>query len=296
MGLRANPTQRQRRLGVELRRLREAAGMSATEAATFADLSSPHLGHIEAARTATPEAKLRALAAAYGCQQEPLVEALVAMSNATGKGWWSTYKKALDSRVLDLAELEATASVHRTFDWLYVPGLLQTEEYMRALFNSGHPVADSRTLDTYAEFRLSRQQVLDVDKPPTLHAVIHEAAFHMCFVDTAIMRRQLTHLIEMAKLPHVHIQILPFKATTYPDAMGAPFVLLESAVPELSTVYIEHPVSALFLDDPPQLAQYNAAFESLSSSALAPLAACPERVTYAKTESLGLVQHLLYVL
>ncbi|MEV0370988.1 helix-turn-helix transcriptional regulator [Streptomyces sp. NPDC050636] len=296
MGLRTNPSQRQLRLGEELRKLREASGLSATEAGAHAGLGRAHMSHIETGRTAIPESKLRTLARVYGCASQPYVEALVAMSNATGKGWWSAYRKTLDQRVLDLAELESAASVHRTFDWLYVPGLLQTEAYMRALFSSGHPVADSQTLDTYAEFRLSRQQVLDVDKPPTLHAVIHEAAFHMRFVDTAIMRSQLTHLIEMAKLPHVHIQILPFKATTYPDAMGAPFVILEPAAPELSAVYIEHPVSALFLDDPSQLAQYNDAFESLSSSALAPITACPERVTYAKTESLGLVQHLLYVL
>lgn len=296
MGLRANPTQRQRRLGVELRRLREAAGMSATEAATYADLSSPHLGHIEAARTAIPETKLRALAAAYGCHQEPLVDALVAMSNATGKGWWSAYRKAVGPRILDLAELEATASAHRTFEWLYVPGLLQTEAYMRALFNSRDPATDGQTHDTYAEFRLHRQQVLHGDSPPTLHAVIHETAFHMRFVDATIMRDQLIHLAEMAKLPHVQIQILPFKAATYPDALGTPFVVLESAVPELSTVYIEHPVSAMFLDDQSQLSQYNATFDSLSSSALVPIAPCPERMTYAKTDSLGLVQHLLYTL
>ncbi|GAA2353182.1 helix-turn-helix transcriptional regulator [Streptomyces cuspidosporus] len=297
MGLRANPTQRQRRLGLELRRLRNECGLSAAEAGAFAGLGSPHLGHIEAGRTAIPEAKLRALLTAYGCQDETLVEGLVAMSGSTGKGWWSDYRQSpLKDSIRDLAELESTAVAHRSFQWMYVPGLLQTPEYVRALIAGGEVDATPGELDTYVEFRLKRQEVLTGDPPPVFHAVIHEAAFHMQFVDTEIMRGQIEHLVEMARLPNIHIQLLPFRTSLSPATPATPFVLLEAEAPELNTVYVQHPVSSAFLEDQAHLTQYGTAFERLSAAALPPIDPVPEQESYKRSDSLRLVQHLLYTL
>lgn len=297
MGLRTNPTQRQRRLGYELRRLRDACGLSAAQAGAFAGLGSPHLGHIEAGRTAIPEAKLRALASAYGCQSKPLVDALVEMGASTGRGWWRDYRKySLDQRALDLAELEASTPVHRSFQWMYVPGLLQTPEYMRALFEGGEPDASPESRDAYAEFRLRRQQILTEPSPPTLHAVLHEAALHMRFVTEKVMRQQIEHLVELSRLPHVHIQILPFKADVYPAPFSTPFVIYETEVPELSTVYVEHPVASPFISDRDHLAQFSTCFERLSSVALPSIATGPQPEFQARKDSLGLIQHLLYSL
>ncbi|MEU0811078.1 helix-turn-helix transcriptional regulator [Streptomyces sp. NPDC005970] len=297
MGLRANPTQRQRRLGLELRRLRNECGLSAAEAGAFAGLGSPHLGHIEAGRTAIPEVKLRALLAAYGCCNETLIHGLVAMSESTGKGWWSDYRKSpLADSIRDLAELESTAVAHRSFQWMYVPGLLQTPEYVRALIAGGEVDADLSLRETYVEFRLKRQQVLTGESPPAFHAVIHEAAFHMQFVDTEIMRGQIEHLVEMARLPHVRIQLLPFKSSLSPATPAAPFVLLEAEAAELNTVYVQHPVPSTFLEDQAHLAQYGADFERLSAAALPPIDPGPERQSYKRSDSLRLVQHLLYTL
>lgn len=296
MGLRANPTQRQRRLGAELRRLRESSGMSAAEAGSFAGLGQAHMSHIETGRTAIPEAKLRALTTAYGCMDEPLVDALVAMGQATGKGWWLDFRESLDASAIDLAELEATASAHRTFQWVYVPGLLQTPEYMYALMRAGEPDASPAELDRGVEFRQRRQAVLVGDSPPIYHAVIHEAALHMQFVGAEVMRRQIEHLVEMARHPHVRIQILPFAAPAYPARFGTPFVFFESSVPALGTVYVEHPVSSPFLADQEHLTQFAEALDRLSTVALPPLEPQPESKFSAKKDSLGLVQHLLYIL
>ncbi|MGR3933246.1 helix-turn-helix domain-containing protein [Streptomyces sp. BRA346] len=293
MGLRANPTQRQRRLGEELRKLREASGLSATEAGAHAGLGRAHMSHIETGRTAIPEEKLRALAKAYGCTSHPLVEGLCEMSRATGRGWWSAYKDSHNARALDLAELEAGAAAHRSFQWMYVPGLLQTADYMRCLFEGGQPDGPG-AIAKYAEFRQRRQQVLTDGQP--LHAIVHEAALLMKFVPDDVMRRQIEHLVKVAELPHVRIQLLPFKADINSATPGTPFTILDSRVPELSTVYVEHPVSSVFLGDREHLDQYDSAFEHLSAAALPPIALRGERESHTKRDSLQLIQHLLYTL
>ncbi|MEU3460939.1 helix-turn-helix transcriptional regulator [Streptomyces sp. NPDC006733] len=294
MGLRSNPSQRQRRLGAELRRLRELSGMSATDAGALAGLGRAHMSHIEMGRTAIPEEKLRVLAHAYGCNSRTLIEALVAMGRATGKGWWTPYQDSRSASVLDLAELEASSTALRSFEWVYVHGLLQTPEYMRALFEIGNLDASPDELDRAVEFRLRRQQILEGDTPLALHLVIHEAALHMQFVGAEIMRRQIEHLVELSRLPHIVIQILPFTAQTFPAGFGTPFALFDSSAPELGTVHVEHPVNPLFLGEPSHLTRFTEAFEQLSTVALPPLDPEPESQFHARKDSLGLVQHLLY--
>ncbi|KNB51390.1 helix-turn-helix domain-containing protein [Streptomyces caatingaensis] len=295
MGLRSNPTQRQRRLGAELRRLRLAAGLSVAEAAAAAGLGPPHLGHIEAARTAIPEVKLRALMAAYGCRSESLVNALVAMSVSSGRGWWSDYKRHVGGRGTDLAELEASATSSRSFQWLYIPGLLQTPDYIRTLLAAGERDADEELLDTYVEFRLGRQRVL-TEGSLHLHAVIHETALRMRFVPGDIMRAQLEHLLRMALLPQVRIQILPLSATFHPPAFSSPFVLYEAGVPELGTVYVEQPVASPFLSEQQHLAAFTTSFQELASAALDPIDPQSLGEFHARRDSLGLIQHVLYTL
>ncbi|MCC3771012.1 helix-turn-helix transcriptional regulator [Streptomyces sp. UNOC14_S4] len=296
MGLRANPTYRQRRLGMELRRMRMTSGLSVNEAAACAELGPPHLGHIEAARTAIPEAKIRALVEAYGCSSEPLIDALVAMTQASGRGWWSAseYKDSHDPQSRDLAELEATTTSCRSFQLLYIPGLLQTAEYARALFAGGEPEADEALMDKCVSFRLRRQRVLT--EGLRFHAVIHETALHMQFVPGDIMGRQIEHLVTMARQPNVCIQILPFRANVYPVRFSAPFVIFEGAVPELSTVYVEHPISSPFTSAPEHIQQFSEAFERLRSIALPPIDPRLEPEFHARKDSLGFIQHHLYTL
>ncbi|MFE7115663.1 helix-turn-helix domain-containing protein [Streptomyces sp. NPDC057654] len=293
MGLRTNPTQLQRRLGRELRQLRVRSGMSAIDAGALVGLGGPHLSHIEAGRTAIPEPKLRTLTRAYGCKSGTYVEALVAMARGDQGGWWRGFRHDVDARALDLAELEAASPSFSGVETVNMPGLLQTPEYAKALLETRNRDADATR--RFCEFRLRRQEVLTRDPAPNYHAIIHEAVFHMYFVDPEVLRRQLTHLIDVARLPNITIQIVPFRSGPLP-AVGGPFVLFGGAEPELSTVYMEHDVGADFLSTPEHIARYRTIFDRLSVLALPPLVPETERRFTSQRDSLSLLQHLLYIL
>jgi transcriptional regulator with XRE-family HTH domain len=295
MGLRSHPTQQQQRFGSELRKLRDAAGMTAAEAGKHADISGTHLGHMESGRTAIPRARLEQLLHAYGVGSESLGRALLAMCEGTGRGWWSAYRRDVAASARDLAELEAASSSQCVFDMVYLPGLLQTPEYAEALLKSANPGQDPAVTRRFLQFRLERQGILSGDSPPSYHAVIHEAAFHMDFVPGDVMRRQLAHLVEVGRLPHVTVQLLPFKSGGFP-AVGTPFTLFGTTPRELSTVYLEHDAGSVFFGDEKHLVRYTEIFASLSRVALAPLALEGEREFATKRDSYHLVQHLAYTL
>ncbi|SFD56684.1 Helix-turn-helix [Streptomyces aidingensis] len=270
--------------------------MSAAEAGAVVGLTGPYLNHIEAGRTAIAEEKLRKLLTAYGCSSETYIEELVAMVLATGKGWWSHYRKDISARGRDLAELESSAVALSTYEPTHLPGLLQSPEYVRALLTAGNPGEPADSTQRFIEFRVRRQEVLTGDDPPSLHAVIHEAAFHMRFVDADIMRRQLTHLIEVSRLPHITVQLVPFRSAPMP-LVGTPFVHCHSRHPLLDTVYLESDAGSSFLSTPEQLTRYRDIFSRLSDVALPPIdVSGPERRSYTQRDSLSLIQHLLYVL
>ncbi|MGP4002638.1 helix-turn-helix domain-containing protein [Streptomyces sp. 8N706] len=294
MGLRTNPTQRQRRLGYELRKLRTASGMSAVEAGALVALGGPHLSHIEGGRTAIPEAKLRTLAHSYGCKSETYVEALVAMNETNRRGWWREFIGDVDVRARDLAELESMSTSFSGFEVVHLPGLLQTPEYARALIEAVNQ--DTKAVQRFYEFRLKRQEILTHDPAPKYHAIIHEAALRMNFVDTEVLRRQITHLIEVSRLPHVTIQIVPFRAAGPLPAVGGPFVVFGGDDPTLNTVYLEHDAGSVFLSDVADLTRYNEIFDRLVALALPPLASESERKYASQRDSLSLLQHLLYIL
>ncbi|MGP4113643.1 helix-turn-helix domain-containing protein [Streptomyces sp. 4N509B] len=297
MGLRANPTQRQRRLGTELRRLRDESGLTATSVGRELGFSAAHLNNIESGRTGISATKLRTLAELYGCRHAPLIDELVAMSQSNGRGWWSEFNHPPhNDSARDLAELEAMSVRHRNFQWVNMPGLLQTSEYMKALFRSGQPDGDEDTWDRFVQFRRRRQRLLTEARPPTYHAIIHEAALRMEFVPRGVMRRQIEHLVDMARLPNVTVQILPFHADEYPPAFSSPFNCLDAALPELNTVYVEHPTLCPFVIDQGHLTQFSDAFQKLSEVALPPIDVDDRDRGRSRRTSLGLVQHILYEL
>ncbi|MEU7042674.1 helix-turn-helix transcriptional regulator [Streptomyces varsoviensis] len=295
MGLRGNPSQRQQRIGFELRKLRDATGMTAAQAGRHAGIGGTHLGHMESGRTAVPPGRLRTLLDAYGIESEPYCRGLLAMNDSTGRGWWSSYRSDVSSSALDLAELEATSKSQGVFDMMYLPGLLQSPEYARALLESANQDADRRSTERFLKFRLQRQEILTGDSPARYHAIIHEAAFHMDFVDPKVMRRQLGHLLDMARLPHVTIQILPFKSGGFP-AVGTPFTLFRATSPELNTVYLEHDAGSVFFGDQGHLDRYDVIFGRLSSVALPALLPEAEREFPMERDSFTLLQHLAYIL
>ncbi|MFP3988955.1 helix-turn-helix transcriptional regulator [Streptomyces sp. E11-3] len=291
--MRTTISERQRRLGYELRKLREQAGLSAGEAAERIDMGRGQLSHIEAGRTSILSDRLRDLCRALGCESVPYIDALVAMSEASGKGWWSSYKGSVGAAAMNLAELEAGATCLRNHETLFVPGLLQTEGYIRTVFSN--PMLDVRDIDEATAFRLERQAILTAENPPTLHAVIHEAALHMRFGGTSVLRAQLLHLIDMAQLPNVTVQIFPFEADL-DAALSGTFLHVIPSVQELSSVVLDHPAGPLYLADDEHLALYGNMFDRLGERAHAPIGVPAAPESLAAKDSLALIQHLLYTL
>ncbi|MBT2385736.1 helix-turn-helix transcriptional regulator [Streptomyces sp. ISL-11] len=288
---RNSPSERQRRLGAELRKLRTRARMSGDEVAALLDADRSRVSHMEAGRVDVPRNGLYKLLRAYGCEDGPHFEALMALAHDRGKGWWDDYKDTQTRRALDLAELESRATSIRSHESAVIPGMFQTEDYARAVISSVE--SDHRKLDGWVSFRLDRQRVLA--GLHSYHAIIPESGLRMRVGSTKTMRDQLLRLIEIARLPHVTVQVFPFEMGPYSTFVRS-FVLLGAATPELDTLYREHPTGADFIGDGETIADYARMFERLSSLALAPIdpEAAPERVE--AQDSLRLLQHVLYEL
>ncbi|MEU1312857.1 helix-turn-helix transcriptional regulator [Streptomyces cinnamoneus] len=288
---RSTPSERQRRLGAELRKLRTRARLSGDDVAALLQADRSRVSHIEAGRVDVPRNGLYKLLRAYGCESGPLFDALMDMAHDRGKGWWDDYRDVMERRALDLAELESRATSVRVHEPSIIPGMLQTEGYARAVISNVEE--DDQHLDRWVGFRLERQRVLaGLDK---YHAVIHESALRTRVGDTKTMRRQLLKLIEVARLPHVTVQVFPFEMGPYSSHMRS-FVLFGGPTPELDTLYREHPTAVDFIGDGSRIGECVRMFERLASLALAPLdPAAPPEAQEAQ-DSLSLLQHVLYEL
>lgn len=271
--------------------MREARGITTNNAAAAADMRAPFLSKIEAGRTAIATDRIHKLCKYYGGISAPYFEVLVAMSESSGKGWWSAYQGRVTQYALNLAELEASTVDLRLYDPLLVPGLFQTEEYIRALFGDVQPT--HATADDAVNFRLERQRVLTGEAPPIVHAVIHEAALRMHYGGPEVMRAQLHHLIEVASLPNVTVQIFPFRARMYPG-VSTSFLYAAPRIEELATVVLDHPAEPIYRDTQEHLSQYRSLFDRLTKSALAPVDPRIAPESHAVPDSLTLIQHLLY--
>jgi transcriptional regulator with XRE-family HTH domain len=293
VALRTLITERQRRLGAELKKLRLQAELSIADGGKLIDMGAPHLSHIEAGRTAIPTERLRALLDAYGCKNVPYIDELVSMAESSGKGWWSGYRKSFPQSALDLAELESRATAIQSYETLLIPGLLQTEPYMRALFRSTRPDASPDEIESLVQFRKARQVVLGADSSISFHAVIHEAALRMEVGGSHIMRGQLAHLIRASMLPGVTVQVLPFEAGVR-AWYSTPFLVLGVGIPGLETVVADHPSARLRLGDAESIEHYGATFRELSEGALPAVAADESPLLHEERDSWGLIQYVLY--
>ncbi|MEV0635212.1 helix-turn-helix transcriptional regulator [Streptomyces sp. NPDC050619] len=293
MGLRVNPTYRQRRFGAEVRTIRERAGLTAGEAAAVMRMQASHISNVETGRTSLSPERLRLLAEASACKDTTYVDGLVDLGHASGKGWWSEYRDRLRPSLLDLAELEDGARDIVCYEPMFIPGLLQSEEYATAGYRGGYTGASHPEQDLEVEFRMRRQTVLSGENAPRLHAVIHEAALHMSFGDPAIRRGQLVRLLEVAELPNVTLQILPFDGAV---AFGTSFTVLRPPVRKLSTVIVAHIERSLYLGDADSLARYDDWFARLCEVALPPVSGDSRHSSHTIKDSRGLIQRLLYPL
>ncbi|MER5543200.1 helix-turn-helix domain-containing protein [Streptomyces sp. NPDC001118] len=269
MALRDEPTARQMRLATELRRLRDAAGLSAREAARLLGVSPPHISQIEAGYTGVSENRLRRLAANYACSDPELIEALVAMATDRTRGWWEEYRGRLSTPFLDLSELEHHASYRWDVDFLHVPGLLQTEDYARGLFSYVNPDHPKSELELWAEHRMRRKVVIQRADPIPYEALVHEAALRIRVRDRAAARAQLAHVLELSERDHITVRVIPFDLDDFGGA-GSAMVYAGGPVPKLDTVVRDGPHRTGFIDAEAQLNRFRALFRRLEAVSLEP--------------------------
>ncbi|GAB2906879.1 transcriptional regulator WhiJ [Streptomyces mayteni] len=262
-----NITSRQARLGSELRNLREAAGLSTREVSLGLKIDATKISHIEAGRTGLSASRLRLMAAYYGCEDAALIDALAAMTGDRPRNWWEDFRGDLGQSALNLAELEHHAVELRTIQGAYIPGLLQTEAYMRGVMSYPLPYPTKPDLDIMVAFRLRRQRILD--RLPTLpfRAVIHEAALRTHVADRAATREQLDSILADSERDNVAIRVVPFQAYHF-GAGGTSILHARGPVPRLDTVTIDALTGTVWLDDESQLAEFRALLDKVNSSAL----------------------------
>ncbi|WP_432055098.1 helix-turn-helix domain-containing protein [Streptomyces sp. bgisy022] len=265
-----HPTLRQRRLGTELRKLRERAGLTVTRAAEHLGVNQGRVSMIETGRSAVSADLVRRMASAYDCSDQALVDALATMTGRRHRGWWEEYREHLPSALVDLAELEHRTTALRVALVIHIPALLQTTDHARSLFRSVVPPMRQYEIEHRLTHRMKRQGILHRADPTSYSAIIHEAALRMGFGGPAVTRGQLTHLLDMSEMPHVTIQVVPF-GTAYFPSTGQSFDYLEGPVPQLDTVQLDtHHGGCEFLDAEAQLVKYRAVLDQMTSCALGP--------------------------
>jgi transcriptional regulator with XRE-family HTH domain len=263
-GTRASgPTVQRLALGGQLRRLRESRGISAEQAAEVIRGSHSKISRMEHGRVGFKERDVSDLLTLYGVTDREERAALLNLAReANAAGWWHAYTDILPAWLEPYVGLEAAASVIRTYEVQFVPGLLQTEDYALALIRLGSAASEEHA-GRRAELRISRQEILHGPNPPQLWAVVDEGALRRPVGSPQVTRGQLQHLIQMAGHPAVTLQILPFTAGPHP-AMGGPFTILRFAEPDLrDVVYIEQLTSALYLGKPTEVESYLHVMEQL---------------------------------
>lgn len=252
----AGPTVQRLVLGGHLRRLREQADMTTERAAASIRGSHSKISRMEHGRVGFKERDIADLLTLYGVIGGPEREALLNLAReASTPGWWQAYSDILPHWVEPYFGLEAAASFIREFELQFVPGILQIEEYARAVIRLGNLPSEDEVIRR-AHARISRQEILRRADPPRIWAVLDEGALRRHIGGRDVMKAQLRHLIEMCDHPNVTLQILPFSAGAH-RAMGGPFTILRYTEPDLrDVVYIEQLTSALYLDKPIEVDAY----------------------------------------
>ncbi|MFE4371187.1 helix-turn-helix domain-containing protein [Streptomyces sp. NPDC056835] len=261
------PTVRQRRLGAELRRLRESAELSATQAGALHGTSQPRVSSIESGSYAVSADRVRAMARSYTCSDEALIEALAEMTGGRTRGWWDEYRDILPSDTLDLAELEHHATAMRTASVIHLPGLLQTRAHAHAVISDVVPALAPPDVEHRVSYRIKRQALLYGDDPTPLTAIIHEAALRMGFGGPEVARAQLEHLIDVSEQKHITLLVIPFGAGTFPSS-GQSVYYMAGPIPALDTVQLDTDHGAGFLDNQPQLVKYRTVLDRMESCSL----------------------------
>ncbi len=259
-------------LGGQLRKLREAAGITPDRAGYEIRASRSKISRVEHGRVSFKERDVADLLTLYGVTDEGERRRMLNLAqHANSQGWWSRYDDVMPDWFETYVGLEQATSLIRTYELQFVPGLFQTEDYARAVTVLGHRSAAADEIERRVSLRLQRQQILTrPDATPRVWAVIDESALRRPLGGREVMRAQLTRLIELGELPQVTLQVMPFDQGGH-SAAGGSFSILRFAEPELpDIVYIEQLTGALYLDRLEEADHYREVMNSLSAEAETP--------------------------
>ncbi|WP_173084577.1 helix-turn-helix domain-containing protein [Phytohabitans rumicis] len=258
-------------LGAHLRRLREAQGVSREDAGWEIRASESKISRMELGRVGFKERDVADLLTLYGVDDTEERQRLLALAqDANTPGWWHRYGDVLPSWFQSYLGLEAAAALIRSYEVQFIPGLLQTRDYARAVVMLGHARAPQEEIGRRVDLRMRRQQVLTRAEPPQLWAVLDESALRRPIGGPEVMRGQIEALIDATKMRHVRLQIVPFAAGGHAGAGGSFSILRfpERDLPDV--VYIEHLTSALYLDRREDVEEYTVAMDTLCVEADTP--------------------------
>jgi len=256
-------------LGTQLRRLREAAGITAEQAGYAIRASRSKISRIETGRADVKTRDAHDLLTLYGVTDEDVRSRFLSLVGQSSRpDWWSKYGDVLPDWLEPYLGFESAAAAIRSFDTQYVPGLFQTEDYARAVTRLGDRNAPAEEIERRVGLRLARQELLARAQPPRIWAVMDEAVLHRAVGGGPVMRAQLHHLMEVATMPWVTLQVMPFARGGQVGASGSFTVLRFEEHDLLDVVYIEQLTSALYLEQRSDVEHYLGVMEELSGEAL----------------------------
>ncbi|MER6015055.1 helix-turn-helix domain-containing protein [Streptomyces bluensis] len=257
-------------LGRQLEELRTRAGLTFEQAGEAIGVSHSTIRRLEAAKVARlrlPD--VEKLLQVYGVRDQQEIDTfLKSVREANKRGWWHTYRDVLPDWFAAYLSLEQAALHIRAYEAEFVHGLLQTEAYARALLSAGNPHASSEATDRRVALRMRRQELLTRPTPPRVWIVMDETVLRWPVGGSRVMREQVDHLIELNRLPHVTLQIMPFSNGPHPAMRAGAFHLFRFRAPELpDIVYLNGLVGAVYLDKPDDVVVYREALDRLGAQA-----------------------------
>ncbi|MEU8270397.1 helix-turn-helix transcriptional regulator [Sphaerisporangium sp. NPDC049002] len=263
------PTVRLRRLASELRKLRAAADMTRDEVTEITSINGATLYRLETAKARPQVRTLRTLLDLYKVEG-PLREELQAiLKESAERSWLHTFERELPDQYTAYIGFEQEAQRLLNYESLFVPGLLQTEDYARAVIRSMPPMASREEVEARIEARLQRQALLAQERPLHLWAVIDEAVLHRHVGGRNVMKAQLRKLHEVSQEPNITLQVVPFNGGAHPGMHGS-FIIMQFGEGNEDVIYIEGTTADLFLENETDIQRYNLVFEHLRAVAASP--------------------------
>jgi predicted XRE-type DNA-binding protein len=262
-----NPTVRRRRLGSELRKLREQKGMTAEEVAALLLVSQSKISRLENGRRSISQRDVRDLCEVYGVDDSRLVDSLMSMARESRQqGWWHAFGDVPYSVYIGL---ETDAVSLRVVDSLVVPGLLQTPEYARSVIGGTWSESSREDVEKRVQVRMKRQdRISDPLSPLRFWAVVDESALRRLVASHEVMLEQLEHLVRISEEPHITVQVMPYSAGAHPGMVGNFTILEFEDAADSSVVYIEGATSDLYLEKATDVHDYSVMYEHLRAQAL----------------------------